>query len=81
MRIFGPSAHHTGPSPSYTATGVQVNVCPAGMIGVAESASEPIGASVEASRPMPILVTERIIGPKATARPRHASCTFRGGFD
>jgi hypothetical protein len=26
--IFGPSAHQIGPSPSQTATGVQVNVAP-----------------------------------------------------
>jgi hypothetical protein len=80
MRIFGPSAHQTGPSPSYTATGVHVNVCPAGMIGVAESASDPNGPKVETSNPMAILVTKRIIGRKATARPRRASCTFHAGF-
>lgn len=29
-RTRGPSSHHTGPSPSQTATGVQANDCPAG---------------------------------------------------
>lgn len=28
-RMRGPSAHHIGPSPSHTAVGVQVKVCPA----------------------------------------------------
>jgi hypothetical protein len=50
------------------------------MIGVAESASDPNGPKVETSNPMAILVTKRIIGRKATARPRRASCTFHAGF-
>lgn len=38
-RTRGPSAHHTGPSPSQTRTGVQVKVSPAGTIAAARSAS------------------------------------------
>lgn len=34
--IFGPSTHHTGPSPSQTAIGEHSNVAPAGTIGAAE---------------------------------------------
>lgn len=33
-RIFGPSAHQIGPSPSQTAVGVQVKVCPSAITGV-----------------------------------------------
>lgn len=37
IRMRGPSAHHTGPSPSHTATGVQVKLAPAAMICAARA--------------------------------------------
>lgn len=36
-RIRGPSRHQTGPSPSHTLMGVQVNICPAGTVATARS--------------------------------------------
>ena len=39
MRTCGPSAHQTGPSPSQTWVGVQVNVCPAATIEAARMTS------------------------------------------
>ena len=38
-RTWGPSSHHTGPSPSQTRTGVQVNSSPAGITGTEASKS------------------------------------------
>ncbi|MEY4783365.1 MAG: hypothetical protein RIR41_1300 [Pseudomonadota bacterium] len=41
-RTRGPSAHHTGPSPSHTRVGVQANSSPVGTTGTASSNNAPI---------------------------------------
>jgi hypothetical protein len=41
-RIRGPYAHHTGPSPSHTRLGVQVNSSPVGTTDTASSNNAPI---------------------------------------
>lgn len=65
MRIFGPSTHHIGPSPSQTAVGVQRNVRPAGMTGVEEGTSaggrkfQPMTAMPNRmTNPLPVIRTQ-----------------------
>ncbi|SEM93652.1 hypothetical protein SAMN05192583_1583 [Sphingomonas gellani] len=51
MRRRGPSAHHTGPSPSQTRVGVQVNEVPAGRRGTAAASVRKVGMAPSAARP------------------------------
>lgn len=41
-RMRGPSSHHTGPSPSQTAAGVQSNACPEGTAAAARNRTSDI---------------------------------------
>ena len=70
MRILGPSAHHTGPSPSQTAVGVHTNVFPWGTTWA--SACQLAGSSPVTTIPMATLVRNR-------TRPVLPICTSERG--